>query len=103
MDYQYNTDEENYLSTKKLFVILGLSVFGVFIVLAFFVFPINNLIRETVSEQAIIISKSENICVVETMDHPRQIDNCVYAVGDLVYVTFDAGTQRIKEHKLIHD
>ena len=58
MDYQYNTDEENYLSTKKLFLILGLSVFGVFIVLAFFVFPINNLIRETVSEQAIIISKA---------------------------------------------
>ena len=28
MDYQYNSDEENYLSTKKLFLILGLSVFG---------------------------------------------------------------------------
>ena len=103
MDYQYNSDEENYISTKKLFLILGLSVFGVFIVLSFFVFPINNLFRETVSEEAIIISKSENICVVETMDHPRQINNCVYEPGDLVQVTFDEGTQSIKKHQLVNN
>ena len=84
MDYQYNSDEENYLSTKKLFLILGLSVLGIFIVLSFFVFPINNLIRETISEEAIIISKSDNICVVETMDHPRQINNCVYEQEEAV-------------------
>lgn len=102
MDYQYHSDEENYISTKKLFLILGFSVFGVFIVLSFFVFPINNLIRETVSEEAIIISKSENIYVVETRDHPRQINNCVYEPGDLVQVTFDEGTQSIKKHQLVY-
>ncbi len=103
MDYEFGNEGENYLSSKKLFLIFGLSVFGVFIVLAFFVFPINNLIRESISEEAIIISKSNNICIVETKDHPRQINNCIYEPGYLVYVSFDEGTERIKEHKSIQN
>ena len=57
MDYEFGNESENYLLSKKLFLIFGLSVFRVFIVLAFFVFPISNLIRESVSKEAIIISK----------------------------------------------
>ncbi len=57
MGYEFGNESENYLLSKKLFLIFGLSVFGVFIVLAFFVFPISNLIRESVSKEAIIISK----------------------------------------------
>jgi hypothetical protein len=37
------------------------------------------------------------------MDHPRQINNCIYKPGDLVYVSFDEGTERIKEHKSIQN
>ena len=37
------------------------------------------------------------------MDHPRQLDNCIYEIGESEYVIFEPGTQRINEHKVIKD
>lgn len=37
------------------------------------------------------------------MDHPRQLVNCIYQIGESVYVIFELGTQRINEHKVIKD
>lgn len=33
------------------------------------------------------------------MDHPRQLDNCIYEIGELEYVIFEPGTQSYKRSK----
>ncbi|MBA3749284.1 MAG: hypothetical protein H0X03_00005 [Nitrosopumilus sp.] len=70
MSFGYDKINSSEPSTKKLLII-----FGSFI-LAVFVFPIKNLIREEISIEAKIISKNNETCVVETPDHPRGINNC---------------------------
>lgn len=37
------------------------------------------------------------------MNHPRQLLNCIYQIGESVYIIFEPGTQRINEHKVIKD
>lgn len=37
------------------------------------------------------------------MDHLRQLVNCIYQIGESVYVIFEPGTQRMNEHKVIKD
>jgi hypothetical protein len=100
MSYDYDTFHSNEPSTKKLLIVFGSIALGAFIILALFVFPIKNLIRDEISAEAKILSKSNGICVVETSDHPRGINNCIYNVGDTVVVKYKEGMSDIISHKL---
>jgi hypothetical protein len=83
-----------------LLIIFGSIALGIVIVLGIFVFPIKNLIREEVTSDVKIVSKNNGICVVDTSDHPRGINNCSYNVGDTVIVKYKEGTVDILSHQL---
>lgn len=62
------------------------------LVLATVVFPFWNLIREDVTEQAVVLSNEDGVCFVETSDDiPKTIDGCEAAPGDRVVVRFGEG------------
>ena len=87
-------------SMKKLVLVFGIIAIGAFIILSIFVFPVNNLIRDEVTAEAKILSKNEGICVVDTADHPRGINQCPYEAGDTVTVKYKEGTSDIISHEL---
>ena len=98
MGYEYPVYEET--ATRKLLLLFGLCVFGAFLFLAIFVFPITNLIREQVTAEAKVITKNNGICIVETPDHPHGIPNCIYDIGDTLIVSYAQGTEAISEHRI---
>ena len=100
MSFGYDKINSTEHSTKKLLIIFGSIALGVFIVLGIFVFPFKNLIREEITSEAKIVSKNNGICVVDTPDHPRGINNCNYNVGDIVIVKYKEGTADILNHQL---
>ena len=99
--YEINPGENQGISNKQLALIFGLGIIGIFLLFAIFIFPIENLFRESVSEQVIIVSNSNGECVVNSQDHPRSISNCNYDVGDKLQITYKYGTAPIEEHKKI--
>ena len=98
MSYGSSTPSEP--STKKLVLIFGILVIGAFIILSIFVFPNKNLIRDEITAEAKILSKNDGICVVDTADHPRGINECPYKTGDNVLVKYKEGTSDIISHEL---
>jgi hypothetical protein len=98
MSYGSSTPSEP--STKKLVLIFGIIAIGAFIVLSIFVFPIKNLIRDEITAEVKILSKNDGICVVDTADHPRGINECPYKTGDNVLVKYKEGTSDIISHEL---
>ncbi len=89
-------------SGKKLAILFGLVFFGAFVLLQVIQgFPIRDiLIREKVTEERTIAIKQGNLCVVDTPDHPRNIENCPYNVGDKVIITYTKNSAAIDSHKL---
>lgn len=72
---------------------------GFFGVQAMFGFPIKDLVRDDITEQAKVVTKSEGTCVVMGSDlHPRGIDNCPYKVGDILIITYKQGTAPIEKY-----
>ncbi len=104
MSYGYEIDngENQGLSNKHLALIFGISIVGIFIVFALFIFPIQNLFRESITEQVTVISKSDGECVVNSQDYPRGISNCDYDLGDKLQITYKYGTAPIETHKKIN-
>ena len=98
MSYGSSTPSEP--STKKLVLIFGIIALGAFIILSIFVFPIKNLIRDEITAEVKILSKNDGICVVDTADHPRGINECPYKTGDNVLVKYKEGTSDIISHEL---
>lgn len=98
MSYGSSTPSEP--STKKLVLIFGIIAISVFIILSIFVFPIKNLIRDEITAEVKILSKNDGICVVDTADHPRGINECPYNTGDNVLVKYKEGTSDIISHEL---
>ena len=82
MSFGYDKVNSSEMSSKKLFMIFGLIVLGVFIILGVFVFPIKNLIRAENSAEAKIITINNGICVVDTHDHLRGIIIWNLEIGD---------------------
>ena len=89
------------LSPKGLIILFGIVVVGIFLFFALFVFPIQNLFRESVSEEVTVISKSEGICVIDSQDHPRSISPCDYGVGDKLRITYKSGMVPVETHQKI--
>ena len=104
MSYGYEIDsgENQGLSNRQLALIFGISIVGIFIVFALFIFPIQNLFRESITEQVTITSKSDGECVVNSQDHPRVIPNCNYDLGDTLQIIYKYGTALIETHKKIN-
>lgn len=85
---------------KKMAALVAIVIIGGFLgVQAMFGFPIKDLIRNDVTEQAKVVTKSEGTCVVIGSDqHPRGIANCPYKVGDILVITFKQGTAPIEKY-----
>jgi hypothetical protein len=73
-------------------VLFGLLAAGAAIFLALTVFPASNLIRETITEEGVILSSSDGQCVVETSDKiPKTVKDCDLSEGTNVTVKFQKG------------
>ena len=100
--YEIDAGENHGLSDRQLALIFGIGILGIFLFFAIFIFPIQNLFPETVTEQVTIISKSDGQCVVNSQDHPRGISSCNYNVGDKLQIIYKHGTAQIETHKRIN-
>ena len=89
------------ISPKVLIIMFGSAAIGVFLFFAILVFPIQNLFRESISEEVKVINKSAGERVVDSQDHPRSISDYNYNVGDKLVVTYKPGTVPIETHKKI--
>jgi hypothetical protein len=69
-----------------------------------FGFPIRDLIRAEVTDDAKVVIKDHNTntCIVESsLDHePRTIQNCPYNKGDTLTITYKKGTVPIVKYVL---
>ena len=96
----YGTSTSSEPSTKKLVIVFMAIAIGVFIILGIFVFPVKNLIREEVTAEVKVTNKNDGICVVDTSDHPRGINQCPYKIGDTLIIKYNEGTSQIISHEL---
>ncbi|HEY7080926.1 MAG TPA: hypothetical protein VH500_14600 [Nitrososphaeraceae archaeon] len=93
------------ISGTKLAILASLIMIGgFFAVQAMFGFPIKDLIRNEVTDNAKVVIKDHNTntCVVESsVDHePRTIQNCHYNKGDTLTITYKQGTVPIEKYVL---
>jgi hypothetical protein len=107
MGYEYDSGQGSSifagLSGKKLAALAILLIIGAFFaVQALFGFPIKDLFRKEITDEAkVVIKDQQGTCVVEGSDsQPRSIPNCQYKVGDTIVVTFKEGTAPIEKHHL---
>jgi hypothetical protein len=104
-DYGSDSDTSIFagMSGKKLGILIALIGLGGFVaVQAMFGFPIKDLIRKDITDEAKVVAKDQQgTCVVEGSDHqPRGILNCPYKKDDILIVTFKQGTAPIEKYHL---
>lgn len=89
-------------SGKRLAILFGLIFFGAIMVIQMVQgFPIRDLlIKQTITEERPILIRQGDVCVVDTPDHPRDIDPCTYHVGDQVIITYSKNNAEIESHHL---
>ncbi len=81
-----------------LVVIIIIGVF--FGVQAMFGFPIKDLIRTDITDQAKVVTKSEGICsVIGSDQHPRGIPDCPYKPGDTLIITYKQGMASVEKYQ----
>ncbi len=87
---------------KKMAILVVIVIIGGFFgVQAMFGFPIKDLIRSDVTDQAKVVTKSEGTCVVIGSDqHPRGIPNCQFKIGDTLIITYKQGTAPVEKYQL---
>ncbi|MEO9364077.1 MAG: hypothetical protein ABI348_09270 [Nitrososphaera sp.] len=104
MGYEPDDDGGMFAKTsgKKLAILFGLVFFGAFMLIQVVQgFPLRDvLIREKVTEERAIAIKQDGVCVIDTPDHPREIKDCPYNVGDRVIVTYSKNSAAIESHRL---
>ena len=90
------------MSGKKMALLVVIVIIGGFFgVQAIFGFPIMDLIRNDVTDQEKVVTKSEGTCVVIGSDqHPRGIPNCPYGVGDTLIITHKQGMAEVEKYHL---
>jgi hypothetical protein len=100
MGYDYEPPGQDAMSGKKLAILFIIALVGAIVFIqALFGFPLLDIFRRDITEDATVIIKNDDSCVVETSDHPRNIENCPYDKGDVVTVTYREGTQPITQHQ----
>jgi hypothetical protein len=87
---------------KTIYLAILIIIGAIFGVQALFGFPLKDLIRKEVTDEAKVVIKDDHgICIVEASDRqPRSIPNCQYKVGDILVVTFKEGTAPIERYHL---
>jgi hypothetical protein len=88
-------------SGKRLAILFGLAFFGALVVIQMVQgFPIRELfVKETVTEEY-EVTKNGDVCVIETPDHPRSIENCPYNDGNVIVVTYSIDRAGVEAHRL---
>ena len=90
------------MTGKKLALLVVIIIIGGFFgVQAMFGFPIKDLIRADVTDQAKVVTKSESTCVVIGSDqHPRGIPDCPYKIGDTLIIIYKQGMASVENYQL---
>ena len=90
------------MSGKKLALLAVIIIIGGFFgVQAMFGFPIKDLIRSDVTDQAKVVTKSEGTCVVIGSDqHPSGIPDCPYKIGDTLIIIYKEGMASVEKYQL---
>jgi hypothetical protein len=91
------------MSGKKMAALAILVIIGaVFGVQFLFGFPLKDLFRREITDNArVVIKDDQGTCVVESSDHePRSISSCHYKVGDTLTITYKEGTAPIEQYHL---
>lgn len=90
------------MSGKKIAILFGLMLFGAFMgVQVITGFPIIDLfVKESVTEEVQVEFKQDDRCIVSASDHPRDIEDCPYSVGDHVMITYNRDNAGILSHSL---
>jgi len=101
-DSDVNTGLFSSMTGKKMALLVVIIIIGGFFgVQAMFGFPINDLIRSEVTDQAKVVTKSEGTCVVIGSDqHPRGIPDCQYKIGDTLIITYKQGMASVDKYQL---
>jgi hypothetical protein len=97
-----NTGLFSSMPGKKMALLVVIIIIGVFFgVQAMFGFPIKDLIRSDVTDQAKVVTKSEGTCVVIGSDqHPRGIPDCQYKIGNTLIITYKQGMAAVEKYQL---
>jgi len=101
-DADANTGLFSSMPGKKMALLVVIIIIGVFFGLqAMFGFPIKDLFRSDVTDQAKVVTKSDGTCVVIGSDqHPRGIPDCQYKIGDNLIITYKQGTAAVEKYQL---
>jgi len=106
VSYEYDADANagpfSSMSGKKMALLVVIVIIGVFFgVQAMFGFPIKDLVRSEVTDQAKVVTKSQGTCVVIGSDqHPRGIPDCQYKIGDTLIITYKQGMAPVDKYQL---
>ncbi len=88
------------ISLKRIAIIMIAA--GILVVFAISGFQATNLFAPSVTEEAQVLIKQIDKCVVEGSDRvPRDILDCQYNVGDIVMITYKPGQPSIETHELV--
>ena len=92
MGSEFGSSSFDGISTRKLLIIAFLALFGAIMFIQVLAgFPLKSLFPKEVTQDAKVILKTKDgICVVDTPDHPREIPNCQYNIGDVLVVTYSS-------------
>ena len=87
------------ISPAKLALIFGVA--AVVIILALLGSSLSNLFSGGTTEEAKVIIKQANNCIVEGPDEiPRTITDCSYNLNDTILITYKAQQPAIEKHEL---
>jgi len=87
------------LSPSKLALIFGVS--AVVIILVLLGSSLRNLFSGSITDDAIVIIKEGNNCIVEGDDKiPRIITNCSYNLNDTILITYKAQQPTVEKHEI---
>ena len=103
LDSDSNTSIFSRMSGKELGIIVIIAAIGgFFAVQAMFGFPIKDIIRKKVTDEAkVILKDNQGTCIVEASDRePRAILNCPYKIGDTLVVIYKQGTAPIEKYHI---
>ena len=87
------------ISPSKLALIFGVA--AVVIILVLLGSSLRNLFSGSITDDAIVIIKEGNNCIVEGADKiPRIITNCSYNLNDTTSITYKAQQPTVEKHEI---
>lgn len=102
MSFDSDSSVFDKFSGKKIVIMFALIFLGAFALIQMIQgFPLKDLlIKESVTEEIDVYLKQGDTCIIDTVDHPREIKNCPYNQGDHIVVTYNKNNAGIESHHL---